>query len=78
MDHDLSYRDIFAFFRMARSALVLWLPKLAATLDLDTLVRADSVFVSETGQRRQTDIVWRARLKADPSAVVGAADGRRW
>ena len=70
MDHDLSYRDIFAFFRMARSALVLWLPELAATLDLATLVRTESVLVSATGQRRETDVVWRARLKADPSVWV--------
>ena len=70
MDHDLSYRDIFAFVQMARCMLQIHLPELAAKLDLTSLVRAESVFVAETGHRRATDVVWRARLKADPTVWV--------
>ena len=67
MDHDLSYRDIFAFARMVESVLLLHLPELAAVLDLASLVRVESVLVSRTGQRRATDVVWRACMKDDPT-----------
>ena len=70
MDHDLSYRDLFAFPRMVRSTLRLHLPEMAATLDFSSLVRVDSVFVTETGHRRAADMVWRARLTAEPSTWV--------
>ena len=70
MDHDLSYRDLFAFVRMVRSMLLLHLPELAEKLDLASLARVESVFVSDSGQRRATDVVWRARLKADPTVWV--------
>ena len=70
MDHDLSYRDLFGFPRMVRSTLGLHLPELAAQLDLSSLKRVESVFVTETGRRRATDVVWRARLRAEPSMWV--------
>lgn len=70
MDHDLSYRDLFGFVRMVRSMLLLHLPELAAKLDLASLARVESVFVSDSGRRRATDVVWRARLKADPATWV--------
>lgn len=70
MDHDLSYRDLFAFVRMVRSLLLLHLPELTAKLDLASLARVESVFVSDSGQRRATDVVWRARLEADPTVWV--------
>ena len=70
MDHDLSYRDLFAFPRMVRSTLHLHLPELAAELDMSSLKRVESVFVTETGHRRAADVVWRARLKAEPSTWV--------
>ncbi len=70
MDHDLSYRDLFAFPRMVRSTLRLHLPEMAATLDFSSLVRVDSVFVTETGHRRAADVVWRARLTTEPSTWV--------
>lgn len=61
MDHDLSYRDLFAFVRMM---------ELAAKLDLASLARVENVFVSDSGRRRATDVVWRARPKADPNVWV--------
>ena len=70
MDHDLSYRDLFAFPRMVRSTLRLHLPELEAQLDLSSLKRVESVFVTETGHRRAADVVWRARLRAEPSTWV--------
>ena len=70
MDHDLSYRDLFAFPRMVRSTLQLHLPEMAAELDLSSLVRVDSVFVTESGRRRAADVVWRAHLKTEPSTWV--------
>ena len=70
MDHDLSYRDLFAFRRMVRSTLRLHLPEMAAELDLSSLKRVESVFVTETGHRRAADVVWRARLRAEPSTWV--------
>ena len=70
MDHDLSYRNLFAFPRMVRSTLRLHLPEMFAKLDLSSLVRVDSVFVTESGHRRAADVVWRARLKAEPSTWV--------
>ena len=70
MDHDLSYRDLFAFPRMVRSTLRLHLPEMAAKLDLSSLERVESVFVTDTGRRRATDVVWRACLKAEPSTWV--------
>ena len=70
MDHDLSYRDLFAFPRMVRSTLWLHLPELAAELDLSSLKRVESVFVTETGRRCVADVVWRAHLKTEPSTWV--------
>ncbi len=38
--------------------------------DLSSLLRVDSVFVTETGRRRAADMVWRAHLKTEPSTWV--------
>lgn len=63
-DHDSSYRLLFSFPEMIRDLLLGFVDEpWVAEVDLSTLERISSAYVSDGLRDREADIVWRVRWR---------------
>jgi len=63
-EHDTGYKLLFAHPEMVRDLLIGFVPEpWVQTLDFSTLERVNASYVSEKGDARHEDMVWKVRFE---------------